>query len=129
MLTLVFVARHFTHSVAPVEGLHDHFLFDGGDVLCEVKGAEDFGAEGAEAILAFAELHAKSLVDTGGDEGTAHQTEEFVEPTVQFARAAHQTGCGNVIGLVPVDQLDEFGNVIGIVGAIGVDKDGDFPLE
>ena len=81
----MFMRRHFHNAKPFFQGLHGHFLLDGGDVLHKAQLLHNICLDGAESVLAFAELNFEAPVDHGRDERASHEAEKFVEAAMQLA--------------------------------------------
>ena len=79
------MGRNLRHAKAAPQGLYDHLLFDGRDILLKSELFKDLSFYRPEAILAFAQDDAEPLIDAGGNERTAHKPETLVECPVKFA--------------------------------------------
>ena len=68
------------------------------------------------------------MVDTGGDERTAHETETLIKTPMKLTGTTDKSGSGDVIGPVLSYGFNQFRNIIRIMGTIRIDENGNFIL-
>lgn len=120
--------RNLRHDISFFQSLDNHLLLNGRDVFFQIKIFENSSSDSSESILTLAQADIKPPVNQCGDQGAPHQSETFIKRPVQFTGATDQPRAADMVRLTLQDRLKKLGNVLWIMGAIGIEKDYDVPF-